>query len=265
MLHVSFPRERRRFGRGGRRGGEDEDDDRTAKEIAALKELFEEAREHDRLIREAAEHGLRRPAFDARLEALAPFAKGDARVAIHADDAQAILGAIRFAQEEGLDAVLFGCTEGWKVADRIAESGLPVGVGPVLTVPRSEYDPYDATYANPAVLRRAGVDLAILPGDEQNPRNLVDQAGHAVAYGLPWEEALRAITLDPARILGVEDDLGSLAIGKLADVVISDGDLLETATRVEAVFLEGERQDLGNKQIELYERYSERLDRMQGR
>jgi imidazolonepropionase-like amidohydrolase len=175
------------------------------------------------------------------------------------------LNALRFIEEEELDAVLFGCTEGWKVAERIAASGVPVVVGPILTVPSSTFDPYDAAYANPAVLSRAGVDLAIMPGDEQNTRNLVDHAGMAVAYGLPWEEALRAITLDPARILGLADDLGSLSIGKRADVVITDGDLLETATRVETVFLDGERQELGNKQTELYERYSERLERVQGR
>ena len=235
------------------------------KAVKELSKLFADAREHDRLIREAEQHGLSRPAFDSRLESLAPFALGEAQVALHAGSAQTILNALRFAEEEEIDAVLFGCTEGWKVADRIAASGIPVVVGPILTVPRSSYDPYDAAYANPAVLSRAGVDVAIMSGDSQNPRNLVDHAGMAVAYGLPWEEAVRAITLDPARVLGLDDRLGSLTVGKLADVVITDGDLLETATRVESVFIDGVRQDLGNKQTELYERYSQRLERMQAR
>jgi imidazolonepropionase-like amidohydrolase len=217
------------------------------------------------LIREAEAAGLRRPAFDSRLEALAPFASGEAQVALHADDAQTILYALRFAQEQGLDAVLYGCGEGWKVAERIAAAGFPVVVGPVLAVPRSEYDPYDAAYANPAVLFRAGVDLALMSDDAQNPRNLVDHAGFAVAYGLPYEEALRAITLDAARVLGLDHELGSLTRGKLADVVITDGDLLETTTHVEALLIEGVPQDLSNKQTDLYERYRERLQRVQGR
>jgi imidazolonepropionase-like amidohydrolase len=267
MMHVAFPRARGRFGRGGgrRRGPGGDDEDGADKAVKALEKLFEEAREHDRLIREAQANGLARPAFDSRLEALAPFANGRAKVAVHADDAQTILHALRFIAEQKLDAVLFGCTEGWKVAERIADAGVPVVAGPTLTVPRSEYDPYDAAYANPALLSRAGVDIAIMPGDDQNPRNLVDQAGMAVAYGLPWEEAVRAITLDPARILGLDDKVGSLSVGKIADVVITDGDLLETATRVEAVYIGGERQDLGNKQTELYDRYSRRLERVQAR
>jgi len=264
MLHVSFPRDRSRWGRRGRRGGDDGESG-ADKAVKDLKQLLADAREHDRLIGEAKANGLARPAFDSRLEALAPFANGEAKVAVHADDPQTILNALRFIDEEGLDAVLFGCTEGWKVADQIAASGVPVVVGPILTVPRSQYDPYDAAYANPAVLRRAGVDLAIMSGDAQNPRNLVDHAGMAVAYGLPYDEALRAITLDPARVLGLEDRLGSLTVGKVADVVVTDGDLLETATRVEAVFIDGERQDLANKQTELFDRYSERLERVQAR
>jgi imidazolonepropionase-like amidohydrolase len=186
-------------------------------------------------------------------------------VALHAADAQTILYALKFAEEEKLDAVLYGCREGWKVADRIAASGFPVVVGPVLGIPSSPYDPYDACYANPAVLRRAGVDFALMSDDGQNPRNLVDHAGMAVAFGLPHAEAVRAITLDAARILGLDGELGSLTPGKRADVIITDGDLLETATRVEKVMIDGVEQSLETKQTALYDRYRARLHRAQDR
>lgn len=260
MLHVSFPRSRSWR---GRRGGDD--DEKDPKAIKDLRELFEEAREYDRLMSEAATHGTRAPAFDSRKEALAPYARGERRVALHVDGAQSILHAIKFVEEEELDAVLYGCTEGWKVAERLAAADIPVVVGPILDVPGSTYDPYDASYANPALLYRAGIDIAIMSDDSGNPRNLVDHAGMAVAFGLPWDEALRAVTLDAARMLGVEDRLGSLTAGKVADVIITDGDLLETSTRVLHVLIDGVRQDLSNQQTELYQRYRERLHRVQGR
>jgi imidazolonepropionase-like amidohydrolase len=255
MLHVAFPHAK---------NGEGKKDEEPPEEIEELKRLFLAAKEHGRLIADAREHGTLPPSFNSRLEALAPFASGAARVALHADNAQTILYALKFAGELELDAVLYGCGEGWKVAERIAAAGYPVVVGPVLAVPSSAYDPYDACYANPALLLRAGVDIALMSADAQNPRNLVDHAGMAVAFGLPYEEALRAITLDPARVLGLERDFGSLEPGKVADVIITDGDLLETATRVECVLIDGVQQDLANKQTKLYDQYRARLQRLQG-
>ena len=98
--------------------------------------------------------------------------------------------------------------------------------------------------------------------DDDNTRNLPHHAGVAVAYGLPREEAVRAITLTPARLLGLERELGSLTVGKLADVVITDGDLLEASSRVTAVLIEGRVQDLDNRQTELYRYYQARMERM---
>jgi imidazolonepropionase-like amidohydrolase len=185
------------------------------------------------------------------------------RVAVHADNAQTILGALKFVADEGLDAVLFGATEGWKVVDAIRASGLGVVVGPILTLPAGEHDPYDAAYANAGALWRAGIEVAIMAADSDNTRNLPLHAGVAVAHGLPYEEGLRAITYTPAKFLGLEDLLGSLTVGKVADVVITDGDLLESSTRVVSVIIDGEPQPLTNRQTELYEYYRERLHRLQ--
>ena len=253
MLHVGFPRQRY----------SEEAPKEEADAVADLRELFERAREWSRLTDEGRGLGASGPAFDHHLAALAPYALGEARVALHADDPQTILAAIKFAQDEGLDAVLYGCSDGWKIAPRIAESGLTVVVGPVLSLPRSEYDPYDARYANAAVLVRAGVPIAIQCRDDENTRNLPFHAGFASAFGLPHSEALRAVTLSAAEVLGLEDELGSLAPGKRADVVMTDGDLLETTTAVEAIWIDGRTVDVKNRQTRLYERYEERLERVQ--
>jgi imidazolonepropionase-like amidohydrolase len=233
-------------------------------EIAALKQLLAEAREYGRLADEGAQHGLVPPPFDPRLDALVPYARAQKRVALHANNAQTILHAIEFVKEEGLDVVLYGATEGWKVVDAIRSSGLSVVVGPVLTLPASDFDPYDAAYANAAVLQRAGIEIAIMAVDDDNTRNLPHHAGIAAAYGLPREEALRAVTYTPARLLGLDHELGSLAVGKIADIVVTDGDLLEATTRVTAVLIDGQVQDLGNRQSELYRAYRERLRRLKG-
>ena len=257
MLHLAFPV----------RSNDLKPDEAKKKpdEVKELERLFEEAREHARLVEAAATQGTPRPSFDARLEALAPFARGERRIAVHASNAQTILDALRFVAEQELDAVLYDVGEGWKVVDAIAASKLPCVVGPVLTLPRSPFDPYDAAYANAAVLARAGIPIAISPGGDDNPRNLAFHAAMAVAFGLPHEEGVRAVTYYAARILGLEGRLGSLAPGKLADVVVTGGDLLEPSAPVRLVFIDGIQQPMQSLQTALYDRYRQRLHRLQGR
>jgi imidazolonepropionase-like amidohydrolase len=109
------------------------------------------------------------------------------------------------------------------------------------------------------VLARAGVSIAIMPADDENPRNLAFHAAMAACFGLPREEALRAITLYPASILKLDSEVGSLAPGMTADLIITSGDVLEIASRVDYVFVAGVQQDLSNRQTELYERYRQRM------
>lgn len=252
MLHLSFPPVSNL-----------DEKKKEPEAVQGVRDLLDEAREYGRLVDEAAAGDLVPTPFDPRLEALVPYVRGEKSVAVHADNAQTILFALDFVQAQELDAVLYGAREGWKVVDRIAEAGLPVVVGPVLAVPSSRYDPYDAAYANAAVLYRAGIEVAIMAADSDNTRNLPLHAGVAWAYGLPHEAAVRAVTLVPARLLGLESRLGSLEPGKVADLVVTDGDLLETASRVSHVFIDGVSQDLSNRQTELYEYYRARLRRLQ--
>lgn len=252
MLHIDFPRT----------SNEAKDKKKKDEAVDELKRMLDDAKEYGRLRDVAAAAQSLAPPFDPRLDALVPFARGEKKVALHAMNAQTILRAIEFAKQNGLAAILYGATEAWKVADVIAREGIPVVVGPVLDLPDSRFDPYDASYANPAVLDRAGVSFAIMANDAENTRNLAFHAAMACAYGLPHEEAVRAITYYPARILGVEKDLGSLAVGKIADVIVTDGDVLEIEARVDTLFIDGVQQDLSNRQTQLYERYKARLERL---
>jgi len=254
MLHLRFPFV-----------SNSEEDAKEPESVAVLRKLLAEAREYGRLADEAARLALLPPPFDPRLDALVPYARGEKRVAVVADNAQTILFALKFVGEEKLDAVLYGATEGWKVVEAIRAAGVPVATGPVLTLPSTRFDPYDAAYANAAVLHRAGIEVAILAADDDNTRNLPHHAGVASAFGLPREEALRAVTLTPARILGLERELGSLRAGKVADLVVTDGDLLEASTRVLHVLVDGRVQDLSNRQTELYEYFRERTLRLLGK
>jgi imidazolonepropionase-like amidohydrolase len=231
-----------------------------------LRERFEEARTYGR-IRDAAAAGLgQAPTFDPRLDALVPFARGEKKVGLHAQNAQTILFAVKFAREENLDVVIYGGREAWKVVDVLATAQIPVVIGPIWALPYSAYDPYDACFANAAVLARAGVPFAIMTADGENERNLAFHAAKAAAFGLPVEEAVRAVTYYPARILGLEDQLGSLVPGKLADVVVTDGDLLEIDAPVTHLWIGGEPIDLmADKQSQLYLKYRERLHRLQGK
>ena len=257
MLHVQFPRTEN--------DAKENDKEKRGDAEKELQRLFRDAREYGRVHELARLGDAKAPVHDPRLEALVPFARGEKRVALHADNAQTILFAIRFAREQELDAVLFGVGEGWKVAEQVAGSGYPAVVGPVLALPSSRFDPYDAPYANAAVLARAGTRVAIMPDDRENTRNLAFHAAMACAHGLPRELALRAITIEPARLLGLERELGTLAPGKRADVIVTDGDLLDVRSRVERMLIDGEEVPLSNRQTELYERYRERLVRKAGR
>ncbi len=251
MLHIAFPVM-----------ANDTKDKKKNDAIKNLEKRFADARDYASVSDDATSKGSQPPLFDPRKAALVPYALGKKKVAIHCDNAQTILNAITFVQTEKLDAVLYGVSEGWKVADEIAKAKLPVVVGPVLAQPSTEFDPYDSTYANPGVLARAGIPFAIMSADGENPRNVAFHAAMACAYGLPHAEALRSITFYAARTLGLENRIGSLAVGKTADVIVTQGDLLEIRSPVLFSFIDGVQQNLSNKQTELYQRYRDRLHRL---
>lgn len=197
--------------------------------------------------------------LDPRLEALIPYANGVRPVIIQAHRKSEILEALKFAEELNIKVILSGGTEAWKVADELKKRNVPVIVGPIMTMPQESWDTYDAPMAGPARLLAAGVTFCIRSEGGTNSRNLPYEAAMAISYGLPYDEGLKAVTLYPAQILGVEERLGSITVGKLANLVLTDGDLLQPTTQVRAMFIGGAPLDPSNKQTRLYERYRQRL------
>ncbi|HUL04470.1 MAG TPA: amidohydrolase family protein [Gemmatimonadales bacterium] len=189
----------------------------------------------------------------ADLTALAPVLRAELPLVVIANRRSDLETALRIAQTYRLKLVLASAAEGWQIADRIARARVPVLIQPLDNIP--SYDELSPRLDNAALLAKAGVRVALLEPDTHNARNLRQQAGNAVANGMPWDGALRAVTLTPAEIFGVANRYGSLDSGKVANVVVWSGDPFEFSTRVTHVFIRGKEIPLTSRQTELLERY----------
>ncbi len=194
-----------------------------------------------------------------QLEALGPYASGDKPWLVYADAERDIRDAVTFFVETHKQKmVLIGAGEAWKVAPWLAGKQVPVILGPTQALPTSEDDPYDATMAAPAVLHKAGVTFALATYNSSDSRNLPYEIGTAVGFGLPRDVALRAITLAPAQMLGLGDQLGSIEPGKIANLVVSRGDPLEIRSTITHVFIQGVPVPAETRHTQLYEKYRKR-------
>jgi len=203
---------------------------------------------------------------DARWESLIPVVNRGMPLIVAADEAQQIQSAVAFARRERLRIILYGGYDAPDCADLLRADAIPVIVAGVYRLPQRTDDPFDASYTLPERLRQAGIAFCISSAERfggANARNLPYHAATALAYGLPADEALKSITLYPARILGVADRVGSLEPGKDATLFITNGDPLETATQVRAAYIQGRKVDLNDRHKRLYKKYSEKLRRVQ--
>jgi imidazolonepropionase-like amidohydrolase len=192
---------------------------------------------------------------DHVLEALVPVINGQWPFIVVANEERDIKGAIEFAEEQKVKMILSGGADAWKVASLLKEKNVPVVLGPILRLPQHEDDAYDQSFAAAKALYEAGVKFAFETNDASNERNLPYHAAMCVAFGLPREEALKALTIYPAQIWGVADQVGSIEVGKLANLVVWDGDPLEIRSQVKYLFIKGNQIPLTTKHTELYERY----------
>jgi imidazolonepropionase-like amidohydrolase len=195
---------------------------------------------------------------DLKLEAMIPVLDGKVPMLVRAEKEKTIKEAIAFADKQKVTMILERGTEAWKVAAELKAHHIPVILSPTLRLPDEEDDPYDKPFSIPGELYKAGVKFAFAsfgPGAEDNPRNLPYEAAAAVGFGLPQEEALKAVTLYAAQIWGVGDELGSIDKGKWADLIVTDGDPLETRTQIKQIFIKGTPVDLDNKHYRLYQKY----------
>ncbi|HEV3383544.1 MAG TPA: amidohydrolase family protein [Gemmata sp.] len=231
---------------------------RREEKLNRLKELFESARRYD-----AAKKAGVIPPANPRLESLLPYVRGEKPVVFAADRKSDILAVLKLADDLKVKPILSGGIEAWKVASELKRRDVPVILGPIMALPRETGERYDAPYAAAAKLHEAGVRFCIRSAGSHNTRNLPYEAAMAVAYGLPPEEGLKAVTLYPAEILGVADKLGTVETGKLANLVITGGDPLQASTQVLAIFIDGKPFEPVNKQTRLYDKYRKRLDEVQ--
>lgn len=227
------------------------------KQMAELNEFFDNARRY----REAK--NAKAPDFrtDLKLEAMIPVIEGKEPVLVTAIREREIRDAIGFADKQKVKIILCEAPEVYKVIKEIKERDIPVILGPTLDLPENEDDPYDRAFITPAELQKAGIRFAIgtFSGTANlSSRNLPYEAAQAVAFGLPHDDALRAITRNGAEIWGLGDRIGTIEEGKWADLMVTDGDPLEARSQVRYLFIKGKAVDLDNKQKQLYEKYSNR-------
>jgi imidazolonepropionase-like amidohydrolase len=194
------------------------------------------------------------PKRDLKLEALLPYLHRQKPVVVAAEEPNDLLTVVDLAQEFHLKVILNHLGHSANLLDKVAATGFPVIVGPIYAQPKDS-ERYDAVFKLPAEMAKRGIKIAFASYDAHNVRNLPYAAGYAVGFGLPYEEALKAITINPAQIWGMDDRLGSLDAGKLGNVVVADGDPLDVKTDVKHVFINGEEIPLVSKQTELRDRY----------
>jgi imidazolonepropionase-like amidohydrolase len=245
----------------GRRGFFDRRTDEEIKKasdkaLASLNDVWEKATQYHKL--DSATKG--NAGYYPELQALIPVIRGEQTLLVEVNASKDIQAALKWLKEKKVKkSILTGVAEGWRVADEIAKSGIPVITGGVLELPTRDYDRYDKAYANPGLLKKAGVKVAIKSeSNNNNYRNLPYHAGFAVAYGMNKEDALKAITIVPAELLGVASKLGSIEVGKSATLFICNGDPFETKTQVSHVFIEGWSMPMVSRQTELYNEFLKR-------
>lgn len=228
-------------------------------QLAALRKAFDEARRYWEGKKSAAPQPV-----DLRWEAMIPIFERQLPLHIRADQSIEIQAAIGFAAKENVRIVIVGGYDAPGLAALLKKHDIPVIVNSVNRLPMRPSDPYDAPFTVVERLRQAGVKYCICDGgrfEASSLRNLPYEAAQAVAYGLPADEGLKAITLYPAQILGVDAQVGSLEVGKDATLFVSDGDILEIATNVQSAYVQGRPVDLSNRHKRLFEKYQERLRR----
>ena len=219
--------------------------------VRQLGQWIEDARRYTRAVAAGGER-------DLKLEALARVTAKEIPLLVVADEERFIRAAVEFATARDLRMVLLGGRDSWKVKDLLRENSIPVILGPTLALPATEDTPYDKPLTTASELQAAGVRVIFASYGSSDSRLLPHEVGNAVAYGLPWEEGLKSITLYPAQLFGVADSLGSIEEGKIANLVVTDGDLLEIRTEVKYLFIKGKLTGLENKHRSLYEKYRAR-------
>jgi imidazolonepropionase-like amidohydrolase len=250
------------FGGFGGGGGQDFNElvRRRDAAIDDLKKLFREVERYAKTV-EAYEKdkSAPTPTTDLRMAAMIPYVRGQKPIQFIAERERDIRAIARFVGEMKVKGVIVGGQDAWKVADDLKKNNIAVIYTNIYSLPVQQDDAYDYLFAAPSMMQKAGVKFAISTGNPgEETRDLPYHAGLAGAYGLSKEEALKSVTLYPAQILGIDNMLGSIEVGKMANVVVTDGDLLDPRTNVKHVFIAGRLIPLTSRHTELFDSFKDR-------
>jgi imidazolonepropionase-like amidohydrolase len=192
-----------------------------------------------------------------RYEAMVPAVRGEMPIIVDANTVAQMRDVVKFMDSLKVKVIIHGASEGWQFADTLAARRIPVILDGTTGVPGND-DPYDLVFANPGVLQKAGVQIAWATGGASSARDLPYEVGLAMAYGFDAEEALKSITINPARMFGVDKDYGSIEVGKVANVIVTTGDPIDIRSQIKEVFVKGQRQKFDDRHTRFYEQYKAR-------
>jgi len=248
----------------GRRGwwdsrSEEEIKKAEKKQWKEINDFWSKAKLYNKIV-----DGGKRPDYNPQLDAMRAVLNNEMPLLIEVNERKAILSAIKWGRDQELDYILTGVSEGYLVADSLAKYDVAVITGPVLTNPSRSSDHYDVAYSNAGKMQKAGVRVAIRTNETENVRNLPFNAGFAVAYGMEWKEAFKAVTIVPAQIFRVDDKYGSLERNKIANLFVADGDPFEPKTDIKYLFIKGYNVPLESRHSYLYDEFLEREPGLDG-
>lgn len=243
----------RRFGGRGQNVAYSQRRRRYEERVKQLDDWLQAARQYH----EAVAAGVHTPR-DLKLEALAEVVEGNLPLIVRAESDRDIRNAVEFGERNGVEVIIAGASEGWKIADELAAKNVKIILGPTQAMPSGADESYDEAYANPGILYAAGVRFGFGTFNSSSSRTLPYEAAMAVGYGLPHDAALRAVTINNAEILGLGDQLGTIETGKLANIIVTDGDPLEITTQILNLYIAGRPVSTDNKHLELYRKYRAR-------
>ncbi len=240
------------------------DEELRDKTLRELDDAFLAARKYRKARQAADEEGVPFHRTDVRWEAMIPVLEGQVPVHINANELTQIQSAIVWAERENLRMVLVGGRDAGYVLPQLREKNIPVIVTPVINGPSRQWEQYDISYSLPSLLYGAGIEYCIA-GDygAANAIRLPHHSASAVAFGLPLEEGIKTLTLYPARILGIDNRMGSIDEGKDASLIVADGNLLELSTRIEQVYIQGREIHMYDKHRRQFERYQQRYNQLE--
>jgi len=228
-------------------------------QLKALDKAFDDARAYVNAKNAEKEKGIPYHDTDVRWEAMIPVLNGTVPVWVRAEGLSEIQAAIAWAEQEKVKLVIIGGRDAWRIAGQLKAKHIPVILTDILNSPSRRWEDYDLVYSLPQRLHQAGVLFCIAgDGDPSNDRNLNHHAAAASAFGLSQADALKAITLDAAKVLGIDSMVGSLEVGKDATMIVTNGDILQLSTSVEREFIQGKKIDLRDKHKQLYEKYEQK-------